>query len=60
MPKAVKVHSQLDTNSYLNKQNVLNLNVKKGQSRDFVKLTTDRVVLKSNVCTIINLKTNLN
>jgi hypothetical protein len=38
-----KVHSQMDTNSYLNKQVVLNLNVKRGQEQVYiVKLTTDR------------------
>jgi hypothetical protein len=38
-----RVHSQLDTNSYLNKEVVLNLNVKREQEQVYiVKLTTDR------------------
>ncbi|SEA03730.1 Por secretion system C-terminal sorting domain-containing protein [Flavobacterium gillisiae] len=38
-----KIHSQLDTNSYLGKEVVLKLNVKRGQEQVYiVKLTTDR------------------
>ncbi|NGY38412.1 hypothetical protein FQU23_012930 [Flavobacterium sp. XN-5] len=38
-----KVHSQLDNNSYLGKEVVLNLNVKRGQEQVYiVKLATDR------------------
>jgi Flp pilus assembly pilin Flp len=38
-----KVHSQLDNNSYLNKEVVLNLNIKRDQEQVYiVKLTTDR------------------